>query len=68
MLGGEIGYNIQRSTVFAYDAEKNEWSLIGMLPQPRSTSVAGALSATQLIFTSGNDPNAADETWVGTLS
>jgi N-acetylneuraminic acid mutarotase len=67
MLGGEIAYNTQRSTVFAYDPSANAWSLIGILPQPRSTSVAGALSATQLILTSGNDPNAADETWVGTL-
>jgi N-acetylneuraminic acid mutarotase len=67
MLGGEVGYNLQRSTVFAYDPAVNTWSLIGILPQPRSTSVAGALSETQLIFTGGNDPNAADETWVGTV-
>ncbi len=68
MLGGEVGYNIQRATVFAYDPAANEWSLIGTLPAPRSTSVGGAISSTQFILTAGNDPDAADETWIGTLS
>ena len=67
VLGGENGYNLPQSTIYAYDPALNTWSLIGLLPANRSTSVAGVLPDGRLISSTGNTPNASTTTWIGTF-
>ena len=67
VLGGENGYNLPQSTVYAYDPLADKWSLLGMLPANRSTSVAGVLPDGRIISATGNTPNPSTTTWIGTL-
>jgi hypothetical protein len=67
VLGGESGYNLPQSTIYAYDPALNTWSLIGLLPGNRSTSVAGVVAPNQIISATGNTPNPSTTTWIGTF-
>ena len=56
VLGGEVGYNLNQTTVYAYDPALDRWDLLATLPIKRSTSVAGVIGPNQSISSTGNGP------------
>ena len=68
VIGGETKFLTQTSTIYSYDPATNKWSLLGNLPAPRSTAITGFVAPNKIIVSTGNNPDAKKETWIGTLS
>jgi N-acetylneuraminic acid mutarotase len=68
VIGGETKFKTQTNTIYAYDPATNKWSQLGTLPAPRSTAITGFLAPNKIIISTGNNPDAKKETWIGTLT
>jgi N-acetylneuraminic acid mutarotase len=66
VVGGETGSDLPQPYVMTYDPAVNQWSILGVLPAPRSTVIAGVIDG-KLVFSTGNSPSASDNTWIGTF-
>ena len=67
LVGGDLKHNDPQRSIYSYDPAANKWSLLALLPAARSTPVVGIIG-NKLVVTTGNGPDATDETWVGVMS
>jgi N-acetylneuraminic acid mutarotase len=65
IIGGESP-GLQRD-ILQFDPASNVWSAFALLPDPRSTAIAGAINGA-LVVATGNSPGMTDDLWIGTLS
>ncbi|QOV89969.1 Kelch repeat-containing protein [Humisphaera borealis] len=65
IVGGENGYDNPQRDLLAYDPAYDTWTIIGQLPENRSTAVAGLLPDGRFISSTGNNPGASKTTWIG---
>jgi len=67
VIGGETANGQPRTTIYAYDPRTNQWSILGNLPDIRSTAVSGIVG-NMLLVSTGNGPGPTTTTWVGTMT
>jgi N-acetylneuraminic acid mutarotase len=64
VIGGQVGNNVSRATVFIYDIARNEWSqALTPMPSARHSVVGGAING-DIYYSTGEFSTA---TWKGTL-
>ena len=64
VLGGESP-DLRRE-VLQFDPAAGSWTVVGLLPDRRSTAVAGIIDG-RLVMATGNSPGQTDDVWIGTL-
>ena len=67
LVGGDTAHNEPQRSIYSYDPATNKWTTLALLPAVRSTPVVGIVG-NKLIVTTGNGPDATNQTWIGTMT